>query len=125
MPHTTHTPTGAYPAPAPAQFVDLEAIADQLLERLPGKTRQGETVARQGEVSVVMMAIEGGGALQEHKAAGPVVVRVFRGHAVVSVAGQTFDLREGELVMLEAGIPHDLRAEEQSVVLLTISNVPS
>ena len=125
MSHPKHTPEGAYPAPGPAQFVDLDIVADRLVERLAGHPRQGETVARQGDVSVVMMAIEGGGTLEEHSAAGPVVVSVFRGHVVVSAAGQSFDLRDGQLVMFEPGIRHELRAEEQSVVLLTVSNTAS
>jgi len=121
MPTTTHTPTGQYPEPAPAHLIDIEAEADRLFEALPTGGRRTQTIAREGGVSLVLMAIEGGDAVREHSTPGATTVTAIRGHVVVTSGGQTMDLRPGQLVLFQPGIRHDLRAQEQSVVLLTIS----
>lgn len=121
MPGTTKAPTGAHPATARAQRLDLVTAADRLVAKLPGNARQAETIAREAGVSVVMMAMEGGDAIKEHSADGVVLVQLLRGHAVLTADNQPYDLRPGEVVMMQPGVRHDVRAEEQTVVVLTIT----
>lgn len=120
MPETTHVPEGNYPKPAPVHQVDLDGVADRLIATLPGHGRRSENLAREAGVSLIMMAMEGGDLLREHSTDGVIMVQVLRGHTTLTVGKETFGLRSGELVMLQPGVRHDLRAEEQSVVLLTI-----
>lgn len=121
MPRTTQSPTGEYPKPARVHKLDLESLAAGLLAKLPGHRRQGETVAREGGVSLVMMAMEAGDALAAHSAPGVVTVQLLSGHAVLVAGHETVDMRTGQLAMFQPGISHDLRAEEQSVVLLMVT----
>jgi quercetin dioxygenase-like cupin family protein len=121
MPETTRQPEGAYPKPAKVHYIDLEAESAQLVNLLPGRRRQTKSLARESGVSVIMMAMEGGDALEEHTADGVVIINVVEGHATIRADGETFDLREGELVMLQPNVSHDVRAEEQSIVLLTVT----
>ncbi len=121
MPETTHTPAGEYPRPAPAHHIELDAVADQLVSQLPGKRRETKNLARESGVSVLMMAMEAGDAVREHSADGMVTVQALRGCTVLSVGEESFQLLPGHLIMLQPGIRHDIRAEEQSVVLLTIT----
>jgi quercetin dioxygenase-like cupin family protein len=67
------------------------------------------------------MAMEGGDVVQEHSAEGAVTVSLWRGHVTLTAAGETVEMREGQMVMFAPGIRHDVRAEEQSVLLLTVS----
>ena len=120
MPETTKQPTGEYPKPTPAQRIDLVETADRLVAGLAGKRRQTQSLGREAGVSVIMMAMEGGDLLAEHSAKGTVTAHVLRGHVTLAAAGEAFDLRPGQLVMMQPGVRHDVRAEEQSVVLLTI-----
>lgn len=120
MPEPTHLPQGNYPKPAAVHSVDLDGVADRLIAALPGHGRRSENLAREGGTSLIMMAMEGGDLLREHSADGVVMVQVLRGHTTLTAGKETFDLRSGELVMLQPGVRHDLQAEEQSVVLLTI-----
>ena len=124
MSSPSHVPQGNYPPHRPAHLLDLEQTADRLVAKLPGSRRQTETLARQGTSSVVLMALEAGDAIQEHSAGGPVSVHLLRGHAVLTAGSETFDLRPGLLVFMEPNLRHALRAEEQSVVLLTLSGTP-
>ena len=121
MPDTTRTPAGEYPRQAATHHLDLSAIADELTAALPGKGRQTRSLARESGVSVLMMAMEAGDALTEHSAAGVVTVQTLRGHAVLQADGQGFDLRPGQLLMFQPGVRHNVRAETESVVLLTIT----
>lgn len=121
MANPDHTPTGNYPLQAPVHLLDLEVSADELLAKLPGNRRQTQNLAREGGVSVVMMAMEAGDAIQEHSTKGAVSVHLIRGHAVLAAGNDSFELRPGQLVLIQPEVRHDLRAEEQSVVVLTIS----
>lgn len=116
-----HIPQGDYPKHAAMHVLDLEQDADRLLQRLPGHRRQTETLAREGGSSIVMMAMEAGDSVREHATPGPVSIQLLRGHARLTAAGEDIELREGQLALLQPGVPHDLRAEAQSVVLLTVS----
>jgi quercetin dioxygenase-like cupin family protein len=117
----SHVPTGNYPAHAPVHLLDLEAEADRLLAKLPGHRRQSETLAREAGVSVVMMAMEAGDIVSEHHAKSPVSIQLLRGHARLSVGSQESELRPGQLAFIQPELPHGLHAEEQSVVVITIS----
>ena len=121
MPETTHTPAGEYPRPGPTHHLDLRAMADELIDQLPGKGRQTRSLARESGVSVLLMAMEAGNVLREHSADGVVTVQPLRGYAVLEAGGESFELRPGQLLMLQPGVRHDLRAGEQCVVLLTIT----
>ncbi|MEO8541377.1 MAG: hypothetical protein ABI577_16665 [bacterium] len=118
---TTETPTGAYPQHAPAQLLDLDEIADRLLRELPGHRRKTETVAREGSVSLVVMAMEAGDEIKQHLAPGAVSVQLLRGHISLNAENKDFDLRPSQLVFLQPSIPHSVRAAEQSVIVLTIT----
>lgn len=121
MPDTTRQPTGEYPRSTTARRIDLEEAADTLVATLAGKSRQSQSLGREAGVSLVMMALESGDLLAEHSAKGTVTVHVLRGHATLTAAGESFDLRPGQLVMMQPRVRHDVHAEEQSVVLLTIA----
>lgn len=103
------------------QSLDLELAADRLLAELPGHGRRTENIARTDGVSVLMIAMEAGDALEEHSAPGAVTVHILRGHASLSAGAEQYELRPGQLLVIPPAVRHNLRALEQSVALLTIS----
>ena len=121
MPEVTHTPTGQYPKPAEVHHLDLTATADQLRAKLPGSRRQTESLAREAGVSIVMMAMEAGDAIRDHSAEGVSTIQLLDGHITVTYSDRETELREGEMLVFQPGVRHHLRAEEQSVVLMTIT----
>jgi quercetin dioxygenase-like cupin family protein len=121
MPEVTHTPTGQYPKPSEVHRLDLTAAADALRARLPGSRRQTESLAREDGVSVVMMAMEAGDTIRDHAAEGVSTVHLLDGHVTVTYSDQDADLRAGEMLVFQPGVRHHLQAEEQSIVLLTIT----
>ena len=121
MPEVTHPPSGQYPKSAEVHHLDLTAAADHLRAKLPGSRRQTESLAREAGVSIVMMAMEAGDAIRDHSAEGASTVQLLDGHITVTYSDQETELREGEMLFFQPGVRHHLRAEEQSIVLLTIT----
>lgn len=121
MPDTTRDPVGEYPHPAAIHQLDLQAEANKLLQRLPGRGRQTENLAREGGVSVMMMAMEARNSLKEHSADGVVIVQLLSGRVSLSANNETFELGPGHTLVFQSGVRHDVNAKDQSVILLTIT----
>ncbi len=71
-------------------------------------------------VTSALFRFDKGGSLPQHKANGAVFIQVIEGALSLSVAGQKHSLLTGGLLVLEPGVLHDVHAEEESLMLLTV-----
>jgi len=72
------------------------------------------------EIRVVMKENQ---QMKEHKTSFPITVEIYEGAIDFGVNGTNYSLIKGDLVSLEASIPHDLLAKKDSIVRLTLSKL--
>lgn len=68
----------------------------------------------------IRIAFKAGQVMQEHKTAYPIVVEIVEGSILFGVSGKTHPLQKGDIIALEGNTPHDLKAEKDSIVRLTL-----
>lgn len=80
-----------------------------------------KTLVKGQGLRVVLISLQAGAALAEHRAPGPITLHVLRGQVEVHAAGQMVTLPVGQVLALEAGLPHAVQAVMESDVLLTLA----
>lgn len=96
------------------------AAFDSRSVEIPPDGTLSRTVHQDDHVKIVVFAFDAGQELSEHKAGTAATVVVTRGRLRFTLDGETFPLGEGGLVHMAPGAPHALRAEEPTVMLLTL-----
>jgi quercetin dioxygenase-like cupin family protein len=105
-----------------AHAFDLAGMLTKLrAEDHPSKNGHRQiTILHRAPAAYVLFAFEQGGKLERHQAQGEVTIHVLEGRLMVAADGRDHDLRAGHVLMLGAGVPHDVRASEASAMLLTV-----
>jgi quercetin dioxygenase-like cupin family protein len=102
--------------------LDLPAEVSRLHEESAWGTGQNaKTLIKYDTLRVVLVALKAGKSLAEHRTEGRISVHVLAGHVEIKAAGRTFNLRAGGLLALDKNLPHDVRALQESSVLLTVA----
>ena len=106
-----------------AQAFDLDASAAELArEATAGHAAHRQKVLyRHGNSSLALFLFEAGAELREHRTGGTVFVQVLRGRLTVNAGGERHELPAGRVLVMAPGVPHDVRAEEPTQMLLTVS----
>ncbi len=78
------------------------------------------TLFHRPPVAHVLFAFDPGGALKEHAASGLVTIHVLEGRMGVWADGLEHDLSAGQVLILNPGVLHDVRAVEGGAMLLTV-----
>lgn len=73
----------------------------------------------------IRIAFKKGQVMKEHNTPFPIVVEIFEGAIDFGVNGEIHNLKKGDLISLEGGIPHDLKAIETSTVRLSLNKADS
>ena len=68
--------------------------------------------------TLTLFAFDAGQGLSEHTSPYDATVQVLDGSARIIIGGQARTVRAGELIIMPAGVPHELRAGERFKMLL-------
>jgi quercetin dioxygenase-like cupin family protein len=102
--------------------LSLDALAREQLEKArAGSGRAAETVFGGHEQALrqTVIALTAGNALQEHESPGEATLHVLTGRVRLTAAGEEWQGREGDLLLIPPA-RHALVADEDAVVLLTV-----
>ncbi len=106
----------------PQHQFDLAAAAAKLRqEHEAGQAgHRQESLYKHGPTSVSLFLFGHLTRLPPHRAKGVVFIHVLKGHLRVNADGQVHDLRTGNLLVLSPGVEHDVVAQEETEMLLTV-----
>jgi quercetin dioxygenase-like cupin family protein len=122
MTASTHRRPHTSSMAGPVLECDLNAEVSRLHRENTWNTGQrARTLIKYDDLRVVLMALQAGAHVPEHKANGRISIQVLSGHIRLNASGRAFDLRPGSLVALDERTPHDLEALEESAALLTVA----
>jgi quercetin dioxygenase-like cupin family protein len=106
-----------------SHVLDLGALLASLrAEDHPARDGHRQIVVfRRGRVTQVLFAFDAHGALDTHSTNGLVTIHVLEGVLTVDAEGSDHDLSAGHVLVLDAGVPHAVRAgEAPGAMLLTV-----
>lgn len=111
------------PLAGPMLTFDLARLVDALrAEESYGRSgRAGRTLAKSGRLRVTLVAMAEGNVIGTHQADSPMTLHVLQGHIRFMSGGGAHELHAGELLFFGPGDADDIRATEESVLLLTLS----
>ncbi len=84
-----------------------------------------KSLVRTADARVVLISMRAGAKISEHKTDHGVLVQVLDGRVQLQMPTERVALGAQEMLFLEAGEPHDVVAQEDSTVLVTISWCPA
>ena len=107
----------------PVLTFDLPALLAQVRREgtWASASRAGRTLVKTQGLRVVLMALHAGATIPAHQADGPISVQMIEGTLTFRTEAHTFTLRPGQLLALQAGIPHAVEAVDEAAFLLTIA----
>jgi quercetin dioxygenase-like cupin family protein len=82
--------------------------------------RSARTLVKEGPLRLTLVAIGAGGVMPRHTAEGPVTIHLIEGDATVGAAGTPYRLAIGDVLVLGAGVEHDVTSSSGAVFLLTV-----
>ncbi len=107
----------------PTLFFDVKEELAQLKEdpEWQQRHRNAVTLLKEPHLSVVLVALQKGAALQEHRTQGAVTIQVLSGSVRVGVDKTPRTVKSHGLVSFEKNVRHEIEALEESALLVTIA----
>ena len=71
----------------------------------------------------IRILMKKGQTMKEHKAPYPILIHLLDGSIELGVSGTSHLLTSGDIIELDADIPHNLHAAENTIIRLTLSKL--
>lgn len=124
---TPNRPEGARLLDAPLVPIDLTQYTQQIRsEQAWVKTdRNAITVYKSQGMNIVLIALHKGAEMKRHSASGIISLQVLEGLILFTTDEESRKLGKGQMLALHEKIPHSVRAQEESVFILTHAKTAS
>ena len=107
--------------PPPFARFDLEEEIRRMRTTVKPGGHLGKTLVRGPDMRLVLMILQRGARISEHRADGSLSIQGIGGRAILTLAETRLEIGPGHLVTVDPGVMHALEAAEDSAVLLTIA----
>ena len=104
------------------EFAVALPLAAQV-ECQPGQIAS-KTLIQNASVGITLFAFDANEEISAHTSTGDAMVLVLEGSAQVTISGQSHTVQAGEVIIMPAGQPHSVRAQERFKMLLTVVFTP-
>ncbi len=78
------------------------------------------TLVQNKAVSITLFAFEAGEEISTHASGGDALVQALNGEGVITIEDVEYHVKAGESIVMPAGKPHAVRAEERFQMMLTV-----
>ena len=107
--------------PGFVETVSLTSAAADLAAAKPGaKGYVSKVLVKTSDLRLVLFAMEAGSLVPQHHSEGRIVVHCLKGGLRMQMPAESKQLHEGDVLVLDRRVPHDVKALEDSIFLLTI-----
>jgi quercetin dioxygenase-like cupin family protein len=79
-----------------------------------------KAIYRLGPTTTAIFQFEKGGTMDQHAVEGEAIIHVLSGRLGVRTPSKNHELRGGDMLLLNPGVPHDVKAMEPARMLLTV-----
>ena len=86
-----------------------------------GSGRSSKTLAKYPDFRIVLVLMKSGSEMKEHHADARISIQTIKGRVRLQLPDQAIELGGSELMCLDSGIAHDVKALEESAFLITVS----
>lgn len=107
----------------PEHKLDFGAALDRLRRepRLANDGHNQVALFHSDTLRLVLFTFEPGGCLPRHRAPGVVMIMPLRGELRVTTPDEQYELHQGESLVLQRDVPHDVDSEGGADMLLSVS----
>lgn len=104
----------ALPHARPLDVIDLQPLGPGLCQAV------NTSLLKEPALQLIRLVMPAGDGMPEHHVEGAITIHCLEGQAEVGTPGRVCVLSAGQLVMVEGGMPHTVRALSNASLLLTI-----
>lgn len=102
-------------------YVDIWKSAQQVAARDHGsKGLLKHTIIDMPGLRSFLLSVREGVTVAEHTVSPAITIQLLFGDASVGTREDRYELQESDVLALEGGVPHDVRAARDSVLLMTM-----
>ncbi|HUO61244.1 MAG TPA: AraC family ligand binding domain-containing protein [Candidatus Acidoferrales bacterium] len=103
-----------------AQTFSLSELARDFATEVAGASeRKKKNLTSYPGLQTFLLYIRAQGTVPTHQVSGAITVQTLIGHVHFTAAGNTHPMPTGAIIALAPGVPHELSADGESVVLVT------
>ncbi len=110
---------------APEMLFDLMQIVEELRPIPADRDRQGVALVKEHGLNAVVTVMKPECRLSGHVNRGPISIQVLDGNVRLYARGEGKSLSAGQMAVVDAHVEHEVVAETESAILMTIAQSPA